>query len=378
MKVQNWHFYLLFQEDKNLDMERFERQIILPELEKKGQQKLQSAKILVVGAGGLGCPAILYLAAAGVGTIGIADGDCVTTSNLNRQILFGQNDVGSPKADVAARFIAERFPDIQIEAYQEYLTVENIPVILPKYDLVIDGSDNFSTRYMVNDAAVLFRKPLVYGAIYKFEGQVALFNTGRESANLRDLYPVMPVGGEIPGCAEAGVLGVLPGIIGTMQAAEAIKWITGIGKPLLNRVLYYNLAEQSVYEIELTTDCMAQEHRPATIEAFLQTDYSADCNSEIDISWDEALKSAGQKTSVFVDIREADEMPRWKSSGCTEIPSGQLAEKAELFSDALSVFLFCQHGIRSRPAALVLRKKLKRNSIYSVTGGLEHPDSPVK
>lgn len=359
-------------------MERFERQIILPELGKRGQQELQSAKILVVGAGGLGCPAILYLAAAGVGTIGVADGDCVTTSNLNRQILFGHNDVGSSKAHVAARFIAERFPDIHVETYNQFLTVENIPDILPHYDIIIDGTDNFATRYMLNDASVLFGKPLVYGAIYRFEGQVALFNAGNGNANYRDLYPEIPASGEIANCSEAGVLGVLPGIIGTLQATEAIKWIAGIGRPLINKVLFCNLKDYSFYEIDLVPNKEAQKNRPATLEAFQKTSYSVDCLTDADIGWKEALESSNQKSSVFVDIREPYEMPRWSKSQCLEIPSGQLTEKTELFSDAAPVFLFCQHGIRSRPAAMELRRILKRNNIYSVTGGVEHPDSPVK
>ena len=313
-----------------------------------------------------------------MGTIGIADGDCVTTTNLNRQILFGHNDVGSPKASVAARFIADRFPDIQIEAYQEYLTVENIPVILPKYDLVIDGSDNFSTRYMLNDASVLFGKPLVYGAIYRFEGQIALFNAGKESANYRDLYPQIPTPGEITNCSEAGVLGVLPGIIGTLQATEAIKWIAEIGESLINKVLFCNLKDHSFYEIDLVPNEDAQKNRPKTLEVFLKTDYSVDCLTVADIGWKEALVSSNPKSSVFIDIREPDEMPRWSNSQCLEIPYGELEEKAELFSEETSVFLFCQHGIRSRPAAVELRKILRRNSIYSVTGGVEHPDSPVK
>jgi len=359
-------------------MERFERQIILPELGKGGQQKLLSAKVLVVGAGGLGCPALLYLAAAGVGTIGIADGDRVAVSNLNRQVLFGLDDAGKPKASAAKHYLEERYPDIKIEAYDRYLAVKDLVEILPGYDLVIDGSDNFATRYMLNDAAVLFGKPLVYGAVYKYDGQVALFNAGKGSANYRDLFPHMPEPGEIPDCAEAGVLGVLPGIIGTMQAAEAVKWLTGIGKPLDGKVLFYNLAEQSFYDIELVPNEESQKKRPATVEAFLKTDYAFECASEIDIGWKEALAATSRKPSVFVDIREFYEMPRWTDSDCLEIPFSALKQKEGVLQNGKPVFLFCQHGIRSRPAATELRKTLKRNNIYSVTGGVEHPDSPVK
>ncbi len=359
-------------------MERFERQMILPELGIEGQQKLRSAKVLVVGAGGLGCPALLYLAAAGVKTIGIADGDKIEASNLNRQILFGYNNIGKSKASTTAKIITEKYPDIHVNAYDEFLTVENIPLILPHYDVVVDGTDNFASRYMLNDASVLFDKPLVYGAIYRFEGQVALFNAGNGSANYRDLFPQIPTFGEVANCSEAGVLGVLPGIIGILQATEAIKWIAGIGRPLVNKVLFCNLTNHSFYEIDLAPNEDAQKNRPTTLEDFQKANYSADCMTVADIGWKKALESSTQKTSVFVDIRDPTEMPRWSSSQCLEIPYGRLAERAELFSGETPVFLFCQHGIRSRPAAVELRKIFKRNSIYSITGGVEHPDSPVR
>jgi adenylyltransferase/sulfurtransferase len=359
-------------------MERFERQIRLPELGREGQQKLRAAKVLVAGAGGLGCPAVLYLAAAGVGTIGIADGDRVEASNLNRQVLFGFNHIGRSKAIAAAEFISERYPDIQVNAYDQFLTVENIPEILPHYDIVIDGTDNFATRYMLDDAAVVFGRPLVYGAIYRFEGQVALFNAGTGNAGYRDLYPETPASGEVGNCSEAGVLGILPGMIGTLQAAEAIKWIAGIGRLLINKVLFCNLKDHSFYEVDLVPRRDTQNNRPTTPDEFRNTDYSVNCTAMQEIGWKEALTASNPKTSVFVDIREPDEMPRWLKSQCLEIPLGQLEKKKELFSDATSVFLFCQHGIRSRLAAAALRKILKRNSIYSVTGGVEHPDSPVK
>ncbi|MFV0375967.1 MAG: ThiF family adenylyltransferase [Mangrovibacterium sp.] len=359
-------------------MERFERQIRLPELGHAGQQKLQTAKVLVAGAGGLGCPAILYLAAAGVGTIGIADGDRVEISNLNRQVLFGFNHIGSPKASAAARFISERYPDIKVNVYDQFLTPGNISEILPQYDILIDSTDNFAARYMLNDAAVLYGKPLVYGAIYRFEGQVALFNAGKGTANYRDLYPQIPASGEIANCSEAGVLGVLPGIVGTLQATETIKWTTGIGESLINKVLVCNLKNYSFYEIDLISDEEAQKKRPVTLDAFQKASYSIDCLVVADVGWKEALERSNPKSSVFVDIREPDEMPRWSNSQCLEIPYGELNEKSELFSEGTSIFLFCQHGIRSKLAAIQLREKLGRNSIYSVSGGVEHPDSPVK
>jgi sulfur-carrier protein adenylyltransferase/sulfurtransferase len=256
-----------------MKMDRFSKQTILPELGRKGQEKLRSAKVLVVGAGGLGCPVILYLAAAGVGTIGIADGDHVTLQNLNRQVLFGIDDINSKKPAAAAKTINRLYPDINIEVYNCCLTVENAPEIIPSYDLIIDGTDNFASRYLINDAAVLFEKPLVYGAVFKFEGQIALFNAGRETANYRDLYPDLADDGRFIKSCQSGLIGVVPGIIGILQAAEAVKWIAGIGKPLINRVIFYNLADHSVYETELKPNATAQRKRPATLEAFLSTDY---------------------------------------------------------------------------------------------------------
>ncbi|MGV8138701.1 MAG: ThiF family adenylyltransferase [Mangrovibacterium sp.] len=358
-------------------MERFERQISLAELGAEGQQKLRSARILVAGAGGLGCPAILYLAGAGAGTIGIADGDRVNVSNLNRQVLFGRNDIGRFKASVAARFIHEHYPDVQAIAYNYPLTVENLPSLLREYDMVIDSTDNFAARYMINDATGLFHKPLVYGAVYKFEGQVALFNATNESANYRDLYPEIPASGEIPNCAESGVLGVLPGIIGIMQAAEAIKWITGIGKCLINRVLFYNLKDHAVYETVLSPQPHAHRKQPATLKDFQETDYEMNCAAGINVGWAIAFRSARHTPAIFVDIREPEEMPRWDDNRCLQIPIPQLLRQKEVLMRAERVFLFCQHGIRSLLVAGELRKILNTEKVYSIEGGIEHPASPV-
>jgi len=358
-------------------MERFERQISLAELGAAGQQKLRSARILVAGAGGLGCPAILYLAAAGAGTIGVADGDRVSVSNLNRQILYGQDDIGRFKASAAARFINERYPDVRVIAYDHPLTVENLPALLPEYDLVIDGTDNFAARYMINDATALFHKPLVYGAVYKLEGQLALFNAHEGSANYRDLYPEMPAPGEIPNCAESGVLGVLPGIIGTMQAAEAIKWITGIGQCLINRVLFYNLKDHSVYETTLSPQAGNRLKQPFTLKVFQETNYEMACAAELNVGWKAAIQAAQRTPAIFVDIREPEEMPRWNDSRCLEIPIPHLLRQKDVLMQAETVFLFCQHGLRSQMIAGELRKIWNKVGIYSVKGGIAHPTSPV-
>jgi adenylyltransferase/sulfurtransferase len=226
-----------------MNFERYQRQMLLPELGFAGQQRLLAARVLVIGAGGLGCPVLQYLAAAGVGTIGIIDDDTVSMSNLHRQILYTVADIGRPKAIVAAERLQQMNPDIIIQPFLDRLDIEKALELFPLYDLVVDGSDNFPTRYVVNDICAIVNKPLVYGAISQFEGQVAVFNcpgkTGR-SVNYRDLFPHPPAPGEVRSCAEAGVIGVLPGIIGTLQANEVIKLITGIGSPLINQVLIYS------------------------------------------------------------------------------------------------------------------------------------------
>ena len=232
-------------------MSRFERQTILPDFGPEGQQKLLEAKVLVLGAGGLGCPALLHLCAAGVGTIGIVDGDALSESNLNRQTLFGHSHIGLPKAQTAAQLLREKYPDISYQVIPHFLSNTNTLDLLSGYDLVLDGTDNFPTRYMINDACSLMNIPLIMGAIYKYEGQVSVFNYGDNPVNYRDLYPEPPQSHEIPNCSETGVLGVLPGLIGTLQATEAIKLITGIGSVLSNKMLFYNLKTSGFYEVAI-------------------------------------------------------------------------------------------------------------------------------
>src|SRR6266498_5008512 len=241
--------------DKKELYERYQRQIILPEFGEEGQQKLLKAKVLVIGAGGLGCPILQYLAAAGIGIIGIMDDDVVALNNLHRQVLYSVNDIGSSKADRAANILSQLNPKIKIIPYNERLTVQNALSLFNEFDIIIDDTDNFSTRYMINDACVLMNKPLVYGAISRFEGQVAVFNCKTDNeittVNYRDLFPNPPREDEVLNCAEAGVLGVLAGIIGAMMANETIKLITGIGVSLTNQLLTYNALNNRVYLLTL-------------------------------------------------------------------------------------------------------------------------------
>lgn len=256
---------------------RYQRQITLEEFGSQAQEKLTKAKVLVIGAGGLGCPALQYLVAAGVGHIGIADFDTVHLSNLHRQILFGQNDIGTKKALVAKERLTQLNDLVKIETYDLEWKQEHCIQYFPLYDIIVDATDNFASRYLINDACVLMGKPLVFGAVSKFEGQLAVFNSSKDACNYRDLFPLPPSNNEVANCATAGVIGVLPGVVGAMQATEVIKLITGIGKVLENQLLNYDALKQSTFIIQLTKNPAAIEQMPKTIDAFSKTNYDVLC-----------------------------------------------------------------------------------------------------
>jgi adenylyltransferase/sulfurtransferase len=262
------------------DYKRFERQTILPNFGLIEQQKLLEAKVLVIGAGGLGCPALLYLAAAGIGTLGIIDFDVVSISNLNRQVLFGATDVGMPKASCAAVKLKNLYPDLHCLPFNKKLKARLCRDLFDHFDVIVDASDNFATRYLVNDACVLLGKPLVYGAVFRYEGQVGVFNfPNNEAANYRDAYPEMPGAGEVPSCAEAGVLGILPGVIGTMQAGEVIKIISGVGEPLQNKILSYTYLQNSFYEIQVLPNEAARRKAPKNLKELEAMNYEHICGA---------------------------------------------------------------------------------------------------
>ncbi len=235
------------------DMQRYARHIILPEVGEQGQQKLLKGRVLLVGAGGLGCPTALYLAAAGIGQIGLVDADVVDKSNLQRQVLFGESDVGRPKVEAARDRLLDLNPGIDVQTHYELLTSHNIYDVMAEYDIIVNGCDNFPTRYLVNDAAVLTGKPVVDGSIFRFEGQATVYVPG-EGPCYRCLYPEPPPPGEVPSCAEGGVLGVLPGTVGLMQATEVVKLVLGEGKPLIGRVLLYDAMDMKFRELKLRRD----------------------------------------------------------------------------------------------------------------------------
>ncbi|CAN5442464.1 adenylyltransferase/sulfurtransferase MoeZ [soil metagenome] len=357
---------------------RYQRQILLPEIGIKGQQLLHNAKVLVIGAGGLGCPALQYLVAAGVGTIGIVDGDTVDITNLHRQILYNTNDIGKSKALLAAEKLGELKNDCNIKACHSFLDSTNAFELIEAYDIILDGSDNFATRYLVNDVCVLLKKPLVYGAVYRFEGQVGVFNClqndGTYSAQYRDLFPVPPAQNTIPNCAEAGVLGVLPGIIGTMQANEVIKLITGIGKPLINTLLTYNALNNQTFQLAFTPTITGKNAVPESREMIEATNYNFECETDndskfISINAKEFDELLAKNNISIIDVREKNELPLIDLFEHLKMPLSTFNETA--VDTDTDIVLFCQSGVRSKNAANRIVAAGKNDTkVYSLDGGI--------
>jgi len=343
------------------EIKRYSRHLVMPELGETGQQKMKNAKALVIGAGGLGCPVLQYLAAAGVGTLGVVDFDKVEESNLQRQILFSINDIGKSKAEAAKEKLLGLNPLISVEAFDKMLTAANALEIFSGFDLVIDGSDNFATRYLVGDACVILNKPLVFGSIFKFEGQVSVFNYAG-GPTYRCLYPEPPAAGEIPSCSEAGVLGVLPGICGTLMANEAIKIITGIGNVLKGRLLSFN-------SLTLQFDLFKFEANSENKNLRVLTDYDLFCGSVPEISVaDLQIKINSGADFQLIDVREEEEYTQ-RNIGGVLIPLGSLVKNLNRVSPDKEIVVHCASGARSKKAAAILRDNgFKR--VYNLKNGL--------
>lgn len=354
------------------EIRRYDRQIRLPEFGLEGQEKLKQARILVIGCGGLGSPVLLYLAAAGVGILGIVEDDTIATSNLQRQVLYSSDKVGMSKLVEAEKRLKALNPFVDIIKYELRLSANNALDIIKDYDIVIDGTDNFPTRYLVNDACVLLNKPFVYGAIHRFEGQVALFNY-KGSATYRDLFPTPPPPEQAPNCAEAGVLGVLPGIIGSMQALEAIKAITEIGDPLAGKLLLLDtLSMQSrTLKIPKIPDAPA-------IEKLI--DYEAFCGVNIapgyedsEITYEQYLDLLANpdrnSTVQLIDVREIHEFNIYNIGG-ELMPLSELEKHIPKISKDKTVVVHCQSGIRSRKAIELLKAKYGYTNLLNFAGGL--------
>ena len=357
--------------------ERYQRQMLLKEFGERGQRQLLQSKILVIGAGGLGCAALPYLVAAGAGMVGIADDDVVSLNNLHRQVLFSMDDIGLSKVEIASDKLKRLNPDINIVSLNLRLTNQNALDIIQDYDVIIDGTDNFSSRYMINDACMLLNKPLVFGAVSQFEGQVAVFNYGHNvtrGVNYRDLFPHPPKENEVLNCAEAGVLGVLPGIIGTMQANEAIKIITGIGEPLVDRLLTYNALTNHTYTLKLSVNKEADPLIPKTKKEFKDTDYdwlcSSPLNQAMEISVDMFEDLLEKNNVTIVDVREYGEQPAIREFKHVQIPLSQLKGQQRSFNGD-TIIVFCQTGRRSLEAVEILKNNGEHSKkIFSLKGGI--------
>jgi adenylyltransferase/sulfurtransferase len=341
---------------------RYSRHIMLPEIGRAGQEKLKTARVLCLGAGGLGSPAALYLAAAGVGTIGIVDDDHVALSNLHRQLLHGTSDIGRPKTESARQRLVDINPNLKVRIHACRFTSENAEQILREYDLLVDGTDNFATRYLSNDVAVFARKPNIYGSIFRFDGQTSVFAPHLGGPCYRCLFPEPPPPGAVPSCAEAGVLGVLPGIIGTMQATEAIKLILGIGEPLIGRMVHFDALQMKFREFNLRRDpeCPVCGEHPSITTPI---DYEDFCRGPQDLTavvpeisvheLQERMES--RRPFVLLDVREPFEFEMARIEGAKLIPLGELPRRIEELDQTKEVFVFCHSGIRSERAAEFLR-----------------------
>jgi adenylyltransferase/sulfurtransferase len=374
------------------DAIRYARQVLLPEFGREGQQRLLDARVLIIGLGGLGSPAAMYLAAAGVGTLGLVDFDVVDETNLHRQIIHGTPDVGRSKMTSAVETLSAINPDLRLEQHEAPFSVANARALVDAYDIVVDGTDNFPTRYLVNDACVMSGTPNVYGSIFRFEGQAAVF-AAPGGPCYRCLHPEPPPAGLIPNCAEAGVLGVLPGIIGTIQATEAIKLITGIGEPLVGRLLLYDASRMTFRDIALSRDpeCPVCGDAP-TIRTLVAYDEVCDTrkNGEVaevaevaelaEVAEMAGLsrRSSGGAKAEMKDAMTVDELHQWRESGQPHmlldvrepfehastriegsvlIPMGSVMQQLELLPRDRPIVVQCQSGARSARVTAALRQK---------------------
>ncbi|HET6779240.1 MAG TPA: molybdopterin-synthase adenylyltransferase MoeB [Gemmatimonadales bacterium] len=356
---------------------RYSRHLLLPEVGMTGQRRLKAARVLTVGAGGLGSPLSLYLAAAGVGTIGIVDFDVVDLTNLQRQIVHGTATLGQPKLESAASRLTDVNPNVKIEKHETRLTSDNALDILREYDIVVDGTDNFPTRYLVNDACVLLGKPNVYGSIFRFEGQASVFYA-KEGPCYRCLYSEPPPPGLVPSCAEGGVLGVLPGIIGSIQALETIKWIIGAGDSLVGRLLLFDALKLRFRELQLRKDpaCPICGTRPTIRELI---DYEAFCGigsepayAGPEITAEELREEMARKGPdlVLIDVREPHEWDIARIEGARLIPLGQLPERLGELDGHAEIVTHCHKGVRSMKALAVL-KGAGFARVRSLAGGID-------
>jgi molybdopterin/thiamine biosynthesis adenylyltransferase/rhodanese-related sulfurtransferase len=379
------------------EVRRYSRHLIIPDVGMAGQKRLKNAKVLCVGAGGLGSPSLMYLAAAGVGTLGIVEFDVVDESNLQRQIIHGQGDIGRPKAESARDTVLEINPHVQVNLHTERLDSSNVMELFSQYDLIVDGTDNFATRYLVNDACVLLGKPYVWGSIYRFDGQASVF-WAEHGPCYRCLYPEPPPPGMVPSCAEGGVLGVLCASIGSIQVNEAIKVITGVGQTLLGRLMIYDALEMTYRQVKVRKDpnCAVCSENPTVTELI---DYEAFCGTISDEAAEAARDStitvlqlkdmldardAGEDDFVLIDVREPNEFEIVSIPGAVLIPKGEFLDGSALekLPNDKRVVLHCKVGGRSAEALAVVKGAGYSDAVHVGGGILQwiaqvEPDKPT-
>lgn len=351
------------------ERQRYRRHLQLPEIGEEGQARLLAARVLVVGAGGLGCPVLQYLAAAGVGTLGIADSDRVELSNLQRQVLFGNADIGEPKAEAAARAIKRLNPTVTCELHAGRVNRANVEKLVAAYDVVVDGSDNFATRYLLNDACVSTGRPLVSGAIYKFEGQVSVFNY-QEGPTYRCLFPQPPSAAEAPNCDTTGVLGVLPGLIGCAQATETLKVILGLGEVLRGRLWVFDALS---FQTRILRFPRHPERALINLQNAPQTDYAELCAAvPTNITAAELARLLASEAPPFLlDVREPEEYYQGHLPGATLIPLSQVVARAGLLPRHHPVVVYCHRGSRSAAAIAQLQTQAGFTNLQNLEGGIE-------
>ncbi|HEX5386234.1 MAG TPA: molybdopterin-synthase adenylyltransferase MoeB [Gemmatimonadales bacterium] len=361
------------------ELVRYARHLMLPEIGRGGQERLAAARVLLIGAGGLGSPAALYLAAAGVGTLGLIDFDRVDLTNLQRQVLHGTSAIGRPKVASAAERIADLNPGVRVVPIEQRLSAANARAILGDYDIVVDGTDNFPTRYLVNDICVWLGKPLVYGSILRFEGQASVFYAP-EGPCYRCLYAEPPPPELVPNCAEGGVLGVLPGIVGSLQALEAIKWVTGVGESLVGRLLLFDALRVRFRELRVSKDpeCPVCGEHPTITEPI---DYAAFCGVTADRAGADAVTSralaqelAGNRATdmplVLLDVREPWEWEIAHIAGAMPLPLGQLPDRLREIDPRADLVTICHHGARAEKARQLL-EAAGFTQVRTLSGGID-------
>ena len=356
-----------------IEIKRYQKHLNLPEIGTEGQLKLKNASVLVVGAGGLGCPVLLYLTAAGVGTIGIVDPDVVDISNLQRQVLYTTNEIDKPKAKAAVAHLQKLNPELTFDTYAQALEHGNARAIISEYDIVVDCTDNFKVRYLINDVCVSLGKPFVYGAIHRFEGQVAVLNSdlgnGQRGPTYRCLFPEYPNDIEIPNCAETGVLGVLPGVIGTYQANEVIKLITGIGKPLTEQLLMLDLLNVSSQKIKVKRRADAEELARQGLTASSASNRPAIGPQQMTVQ-ELADRLTNGEDLFILDVRERLEYELCRLEGAVLIPVSMIPNNLKRIPTDRPVVVYCHHGIRSGNVINYLSTQTGLTNLYNLVGGI--------